>query len=100
MLVGASAHGFSKVLLAMGGIVLAAAYMLWMLQRVMLGQPPTRAISLLPDLSVRETATLVPLALLIFGLGFYPGPMMQTMDQSVSALVEQMRVAAQVTPAR
>jgi NADH-quinone oxidoreductase subunit M len=100
VLVGASAHGFSKVLLAMGGIVLAAAYMLWMLQRVMLGQPPTRAISLLPDLSVRETATLVPLALLIFGLGLYPGPMMRTMDHSVSALVEQMRVAAQVTPPR
>ena len=32
-------HSFPKVLLAMGGIVLAAAYMLWMLQRVMLGQP-------------------------------------------------------------
>ena len=39
--------------------------MLWMLQRVMLGQPPTRAISLLPDLSARQTVVLLPLAVLI-----------------------------------
>ena len=37
VLVGTSYTSFAKVLLAMGGIVLAAAYMLWMLQRVMLG---------------------------------------------------------------
>ena len=47
VLVGTSYKSFVMVLLAMGGIVLAAAYMLWMLQRVMLGQAPTRAVSLL-----------------------------------------------------
>mgnify|MGYP001323227897 CR=1 FL=1 len=90
VLVGTSYQSFAKVLLAMGGIVLAAAYMLWMLQRVILGPAPTRAISLLPDLSVRETAVLVPLAILIFGLGLYPGPLMRTMEGSVTALVEEM----------
>ena len=46
VLVGTSSHSFAKVLLAMGGIVLAAAYMLWMLQRVMLGPAAVpRAIS-------------------------------------------------------
>ena len=90
VLVGTSSHSFPKVLLAMGGIVLAAAYMLWMLQRVMLGPTPSRAIGLLPDLSVRETAVLAPLALLIFGLGLYPDPMMRTMDQSVAAVLAQL----------
>ena len=100
VLVGTSSGSFAKVLLAMGGIVLAAAYMLWMLQRVILGQAATRAMELLPDLSPRETAVLVPLAVLIFVIGLYPGPLMKTMDHSVSALVDQMRVAAQIEPGR
>lgn len=90
VLVGASYHSFALVLLAMAGIVLAAAYMLWMLQRVILGEPATRAISLLPDLSARETAVLAPLALLVLGIGLYPGPLMRTMERTVAALVQQM----------
>jgi hypothetical protein len=38
----------------MGGIVLAAGYMLWMLQRVVLGQPKTLTIAQLSDLNIRE----------------------------------------------
>jgi NADH-quinone oxidoreductase subunit M len=91
VLVGTSYRSFPMVLLAMGGIVLAAAYMLWMLQRVMLGQAPTRAVSLLPDLSLRETLVLAPLAVLIFAIGLYPGPLMETMDGSVTALVQKMK---------
>ena len=94
VLVGASYHSFTKVLLAMAGIVLAAAYMLWMLQRVMLGEPPTRAISVLPDLSLRETAVLAPLAGLILGVGIFPGPLMRTMECSVAAIVQQMSTDA------
>ena len=72
VLVGTSYRSFVMVLLAMGGIVLAAAYMLWMLQRVTLGQAATQAAALLPDLSLRETVTLIPLAILIFWVGLYP----------------------------
>jgi NADH-quinone oxidoreductase subunit M len=88
--VGTSYRSFVMVLLAMGGIVLAAAYMLWMLQRVTLGQSATRAAALLPDLSLRETVTLVPLAILIFWVGLYPGPLMEIMDASVTNLVQKM----------
>ena len=70
--------------------MLAASYMLWMLQRVALGQAATRAASLLPDLTMREAATLVPLALVIFWVGVYPGPLMEMMDPCVANLVEQM----------
>ncbi len=90
VLLGTSEKSFVMVLLAMGGIVLAAAYMLWMLQRVALGQAATPMVSLLPDLTVREAATLVPLALLILWVGVYPGPLMEMMDTSVAKLVELM----------
>ena len=78
------------VLLSMGGIVLAAAYMLWMLQRVVLGQPKNLTISQLPDLSIRELATVIPLAVLILGIGLYPSPLMEMMDSSVTHLVQHM----------
>lgn len=88
VLLGVSDKSFVMVLLAMGGIVLAASYMLWMLQRVALGQPATRAASLLPDLTVRETATLAPLALVVFWVGVYPGPFMEMMEICVAKLVQ------------
>ncbi|MDH5426958.1 MAG: NADH-quinone oxidoreductase subunit M [Nitrospirota bacterium] len=90
VLVGTSDVSFVMVLLAMGGIVLAAAYMLWMLQRVALGEPSTKAAALLPDLSHRELATVIPLAMMVLWIGLYPGPLMEMMDASVTHLVQQM----------
>jgi NADH-quinone oxidoreductase subunit M len=87
VLVGTSYKSFVMVLLAMGGIVLAAAYMLWMLQRVVLGTASSRVVSLLPDLTMRETATLLPLAFMIFWVGLYPDPLMEAMDASVLNLI-------------
>ncbi|MCH8040407.1 MAG: NADH-quinone oxidoreductase subunit M [Nitrospinae bacterium] len=91
VLIGTSFKSFVMVLLAMGGIVLAAAYMLWMLQRVALGEPNTKAASLLPDLTRRELATVIPLAILVFWIGLYPGPLMEMMDASVTQLLEQTK---------
>ena len=88
VLLGTSEKSFVLVLLAMGGIVLAASYMLWMLQRVVLGQAGTQAVSQLPDITVRETATLAPLALVVFAVGVYPRPLMELMDAGVTKLVE------------
>jgi len=89
VLVGTSYVSFAIVLISMGGIVLAAAYMLWMLQRVVLGEPNTEAAKVLPDLSRRELATLIPLAILVLGIGLYPGPLMEMMDASVTHLIHQ-----------
>jgi NADH-quinone oxidoreductase subunit M len=76
--------------------------MLWMLQRVVLGPASTHAASLLQDLSARETATLVPLAVLIFVVGVFPGPLMELLDASVMNLVEQvgMPMHADVAPVK
>ena len=89
VLVGTSYVSFAMVLISMGGIVLAAAYMLWMVQRVVLGEPNTEAAKMLPDLSNRELATLIPLAILVLCIGLYPGPLMETMDASVIHLIHQ-----------
>ena len=89
VLVGTSYVSFPMVLISMGGILLAAAYMLWMVQRLVLGEPSTEAAKVLPDLSNRELATLIPLAILVLCIGLYPGPLMETMDASVIHLIQQ-----------
>jgi NADH-quinone oxidoreductase subunit M len=89
VLIGTSYISFAMVLISMGGILLAAAYMLWMVQRVVLGEPSTEAAKVLPDLSNRELATLIPLAVLVLCIGLYPGPLMETMDASVIHLIQQ-----------
>ena len=90
VLVGTSSINFAMVLISMGGIVLAAAYMLWMLQRLALGEPSTKAAGVLPDLTARELASVIPLAILVLWIGLYPAPLMETMDASVTHLVQQM----------
>ncbi len=68
------------------GIVLTAAYMLWTLQRVFLGQPNEKWKSL-PDINSRELFTLVPLAIIVIALGIYPSLMLDLMTSSVNHLV-------------
>ena len=89
VLVGASYINFAMVLISMVGIVLAAAYMLWMLQRLALGEPNTKFVSVLPDLTSRELGTVIPLAILVLWIGLYPGPLMEMMDVSVADLIQQ-----------
>ena len=84
VLVGTSYASFAMVLISMVGILLAAAYMLWMLQRVVLGEPKTEIAKVITDLSNRELASMIPLAILVL----YPGPFMDMMDASVIHLIE------------
>ena len=98
VLVGTSYINFAMVLISMGGIVLAAAYMLWMLQRLALGEPSTKAAGVLPDLTTRELASVIPLAILVLWIGLYPGPLMEMMDASVTHLVQQMGTAQPSLP--
>ncbi|MGB7347276.1 MAG: NADH-quinone oxidoreductase subunit M [Pirellulaceae bacterium] len=88
VLLGAAEVNLIAAFLALGGILLAAAYMLWMLQRVVLGQPATSTAAVLPDLTRRETATLIPLAILVLWVGVFPRPLIHCMDEAVSNVVE------------
>jgi NADH-quinone oxidoreductase subunit M len=88
VLLGTSEQNMVMVILAMGGIVLAASYMLWMLQRVVLGEAATPAAAGLSDLTTREAMTLVPLAIVTIVVGVYPAPLMEMMDSCVAQLVQ------------
>jgi NADH-quinone oxidoreductase subunit M len=72
------------------GIVLGAAYLLWLYQRVMFGPVTNSANEHLPDLNLREYATLVPLLLLAFWIGIYPKPLFAVLDQPVHQIVQQV----------
>jgi NADH-quinone oxidoreductase subunit M len=72
------------------GVVLGAAYLLWLYQRVMFGSVTNSANEHLPDLNLREYATLVPLALLAFWIGIYPKPFFAFIDKPVENIVRQV----------
>ena len=56
------------VLVSAMGVLLGAAYLLWMIQRVVLGQP-SYIIADCPDASVREVVVVAPLVVLIVAIG-------------------------------
>ncbi len=92
VLLGTSFDSMIMVVLAMSGIVLAAAYMLWMLQRVALGACPP-SMQALPDLNRREIATLIPLVIAVFVVGLLPWTLTEVLNLSVSALVGDAQAA-------
>jgi len=69
------------------GIILGAAYLLWLYQRVMFGAVTNPANEKLADLNPREFATLVPLVLLAFWIGIYPKPFFDYLDKPVRQIV-------------
>jgi len=71
------------------GIILGAAYMLWMFQRVMFMELKPKNEKLL-DLDWREVLTLAPLAVLVFWIGVFPNPVLNIMHATVSHLLEQV----------
>ncbi len=75
---------------AVGGIVLGAAYMLWLYQRTMFGPCENPKNQILKDLSFREIMTLVPLIVWAFWIGVYPKPFLNVLDKTVNAIVERL----------
>ncbi len=72
------------------GIILGAAYLLWLYQRVMFGPVTNAANEHLQDLNAREYATLVPLIILCFWIGIYPKPLFRVLERPVQQIVEQI----------
>ncbi len=73
--------------------VLTAGYLLWCFQRIYLG-PPNEKYRLLPDLSFRETFTLVPLAAIVLFLGVYPHAVLVLLQSSLDHLNQVVIAAA------
>ncbi len=77
------------------GVVLAAAYMLRMLQRLAYGGTKNPDHSKQPDLNFREIVTLVPLLVFVFWIGLHPAPFTGVMHTTVQNLIQQAAPAAQ-----
>jgi NADH-quinone oxidoreductase subunit M len=71
------------------GIVLGAAYLLWLFQRTMLGETADKNRKL-TDLSAREIAVFAPLIVWAFWIGLYPKPFFEIMERPVAQIVERV----------
>jgi NADH-quinone oxidoreductase subunit M len=75
------------------GMILGAAYMLYLYRRVIFGQLTKDKLKGLLDLTPRETAVFAPLLVLVIWMGVYPKPFLDVMHASVGQLVERVEVA-------
>jgi NADH-quinone oxidoreductase subunit M len=77
--------------LAVLGVILAAAYLLWLYQRVFFGTVTNPKNEKLLDLSPREILTFAPLIVMALWIGLYPKPFFQILEQPVNQLVATVR---------
>jgi NADH-quinone oxidoreductase subunit M len=76
---------------AVPGVVLAAAYLLWLYQRVFFGPVTNPKNEKLHDLTPREMLTFAPLLIMAFWIGLYPKPFFQILEQPVNQIVQNVR---------
>ena len=79
--------------LAATGLVLGAAYMLWLYRRVIFGKLSRGDLKSITDMSYREVAVFTPLLVLTIWMGVYPMPFLEIIEVSVANLVEQHKTA-------
>jgi NADH-quinone oxidoreductase subunit M len=80
-------------LLATTGVVLSAAYALWLYRRVIFGALDKESLKGMLDLSMREKALLFPLAFLVIFFGVYPAPVFDVISSSVEQLITNYEAA-------
>jgi NADH-quinone oxidoreductase subunit M len=79
---------------AAAGVILAAVYMLGVVQKMFFGPLTNPKNKHLPDLTVRETLTLAPLVLFIFVIGLFPSIFLDRMKESILLQYEQFKVVS------
>ncbi|MDX6403633.1 MAG: NADH-quinone oxidoreductase subunit [Blastocatellia bacterium] len=78
-------HSWIVTMLAGTGVIWAAVYMLWMLQRVIFGTTTSDANAKLADLNLREVGLVLPLLALMLFMGVYPAPFLNRTRASIEA---------------
>ncbi len=81
------------VFFATTGVILSAAYALWLYRRIIFGVLDKESLKGILDLSGREIALLAPLVLLIIFFGFYPAPVLHVTSAAVDQLVGNYQAA-------
>jgi NADH-quinone oxidoreductase subunit M len=81
---------YVATMLAGTGVIFAAVYLLWMIQRVFFGKVTNAKNKSLTDLSWREIGLIAPLVFLMVYMGVYPRPFLETSETSVKAIEQRI----------
>ncbi len=92
ILVGAFQKNIIVAASATLGVVLAAAYMLWLYKRVIFGKLTNSEIKEIVDLNKTEIYIFSSLIFLTLFFGFYPDPLFNTIDVSINNLIENYQI--------
>ncbi|WP_420404901.1 NADH-quinone oxidoreductase subunit M [Nisaea sp.] len=93
ILMGAFEKSTWLAALAATGLILGAAYMLYLYRRIIFGTLDKEALKKMLDLSPREIAVFAPLIVLVFWMGIYPSTFLDMMSVSVDHLISNYKVA-------
>ncbi len=87
VLVGAFMKNYLIALMAAIGVILGAAYMLWLAKKVIFGETKNSKLKEIKDVNKSELSVLSILAIITICLGFYPNIILDTIDVSVNNLI-------------
>ena len=92
-LVGAFRVNTWVAMFATTGVILSAAYALWLYRRMIFGTLEKPSLKAIADMGPREIAVMAPLVFLTILFGFYPAPLLDVPARSVKQLVEKYETA-------
>jgi NADH-quinone oxidoreductase subunit M len=98
-LVGAFKASTWVAFIATTGVILSAAYALYLYRRMIFGTLEKTSLKTIPDLGYREIMVFTPLVLLVVLFGFYPAPLLDVTAVSVKKLVSSYEAAIQAAQA-
>ena len=87
VLVGVFKVNFLVAILASFGVILAAAYILWLYKRVIFGKLENIQLKNIKDVNIYEGSMLIILSIAVIFFGFYPEPLLETIKVSVDNLI-------------
>ncbi|MGI9611014.1 MAG: NADH-quinone oxidoreductase subunit M [Acidimicrobiia bacterium] len=90
ILLGSYARHPILAIIAAGGVLLAAVYLLWAYERVFTGEPDSDENRALTDIGLREVGILVPMVALIIALGVYPKPVLERIEPAVERVLDRI----------
>jgi NADH-quinone oxidoreductase subunit M len=93
VIVGSLQVNFWLALLGASGMILGAAYMLYLYRRIIFGRLTKEDLRSILDLSPREIAVFAPLVILTLWMGVYPSSFTSFWDASVAAMVQHHTAA-------
>ena len=88
ILMGAFQKSFLVAAIASLGVILGAAYMLWLYKRVIFGELINKDLLKMLDLNKSEIFILISLAIPVLFFGFYPEPLLNTIELSINNLID------------